>query len=114
VGDFLSFFWLSKNARVLRVLVSCREIHCRFFHLVIFVVIGTRGKVPALVRELIKDTRKMMSPFTALKLKERKSNRYLIFTGDVHVSLPMLVCVQGKGSLDFVRGCYVHQNIYLS
>ena len=70
--------------------------------------------MPALVRELIKDTRKMMSPFTALKLKERKSNRYLIFTGDVHVSLPMLVCVQGKGSLDFVRGCYVHQNTYLS
>jgi len=33
-----------------------------------------RGKVPALVRELIKDTRKMMSPYTALKLKERKSN----------------------------------------
>jgi hypothetical protein len=33
-----------------------------------------RGKVPALVRELIKDTRRMMSPYTALKLTERKSN----------------------------------------
>jgi len=28
------------------------------------VVVSGRGKVPALVRELIKDTRKMMSPFT--------------------------------------------------
>ena len=33
-----------------------------------------RGKVPALVRELIHDTRKMMLPFTAMKLREKKSN----------------------------------------
>lgn len=30
--------------------------------------------MPALVRELIKDTRRMMAPYTALKLTERKSN----------------------------------------
>jgi hypothetical protein len=48
-----------------------------------------RGKVPALVRELIKDTRRMMSPYTALKLKERKSNSlkdYLALSGTLGVS----------------------------
>ncbi|EKX31953.1 hypothetical protein GUITHDRAFT_148967, partial [Guillardia theta CCMP2712] len=48
-----------------------------------------RGKVPALVRELIKDTRRMMSPYCALKLKERKSNNlkdYVALSGTLGVS----------------------------
>jgi ribosome biogenesis protein SSF1/2 len=45
--------------------------------------------VPALVRELIKDTRRMMAPFTALKLTERKSNRlkdFVAMSGALGVS----------------------------
>jgi len=56
--------------------------------LIPMVAVG-RGKVPALVRELIKDTRKMMSPFTALKLRERKTNNlkdYVSLSGTLGVS----------------------------
>ena len=63
-----------------------------------------RGKVPALVRELIKDTRRMMAPYTALKLKERKSNSlkdYLALSGTLGVS--HLICFSTTETGTYLR-----------
>ena len=68
-----------------------------------------RGKVPALVRELIKDTRRMMSPYTALKLKERKSNSlkdYLALSGTLGVS--HLLCFSTTETGTYLRYLYIY------
>ena len=71
-----------------------------------------RGKVPALVRELIKDTRRMMSPYTALKLKERKSNSlkdYLALSGTLGVS--HLLCFSTTETGTYLRYLHIYKCI---
>jgi ribosome biogenesis protein SSF1/2 len=66
-----------------------------------------RGKVPALVRELIKDTRRMMAPFTALKLAERKSNRlkdFVAMSGALGVS--HMLCFSTTETVGQSKDCF--------
>ncbi len=71
--------------------------------------------MPALVRELIKDVRRMMSPYTALKLKERKSNKlkdFVALSGTLGVSHMLCFSTTETGTYlrlaKFPRGPTLH------